>query len=110
MEPLSVAASVIAIVDISGKVFNLYQKYHWEVKGARKDIQSLYNEVISLRNILANVADLAEDPGWDKLSVLSLLNDQDGPVEQCRKDLMELLEKIKPDQGETKMKQFGLRA
>ena len=110
MEPLSAAASVIAVVQISGQVFNLCQKYCSEVKGARKDIQSLRNEVMSLQDVLTNVADLAEDPGSGKLSILSLLNQHDGPVKQCQKDLIGLIEKLEPGQGESKMKQFGLRA
>src|SRR3979411_1868195 len=91
MEPLSAAASVIAVVQISGQVFSLGQKYCSEVKGARKDIQSLRNEVMSLQDVLTNVADLAEDPGSGKLSILSLLNQHDGPVKQCQKDLIGLI-------------------
>ena len=110
MEPLSGAASVIAVVQISGRVFDLCRTYYLEVKEARKDIQLLRDEVTSLQDVLTNVADLAEDPDSAKLSILGLLNQPDGPVQQCQKDLAGLALKLETGQGKCKMKQFGLRA
>jgi hypothetical protein len=110
MDGLSAAAGVIAVVQISGQVFLLCQTYYLEVKEARTDIQRLRDEVTSLQDVLTNVADLAEDPSSAKLSILSLLNQQDGPVQQCQRDLLELVAKLEPGQGKNKMKQFGLRA
>ena len=48
MDPLSATASIIAVIHVSSQVFNLCQKYYTGVKDARKDIQRLRNEVISL--------------------------------------------------------------
>jgi hypothetical protein len=110
MDGLSAAASVIAVVQISGQVFDLCRTYYLEVKEARKDIQLLRDEVTSLQDVMTNVADLAEDPGPAKLSILSLLNQHDGPVKQCQKDLTGLVAKLEPGQGKNKMKQFGSRA
>jgi hypothetical protein len=110
MDPFSGAASVIAVVQISGQVFDLCRTYYLEVKEARKDIQLIRDEVISLQDVLTNVADLAEDPDSAKLPILSLLNQPDGPVQQCQKDLAGLVAKLEPGQGKSKMKQFGLRA
>jgi hypothetical protein len=110
MDGLSTAAGVIAVIQISGQVFKLCQTYYSEVKEARKDIQRVRNEVMSLEDVLTNVADLAEDPGSAKLSILSLLNQHDGPVEQCREDLVGLVANLEPGQGKNKMKQLGLRA
>lgn len=110
MEPLGAAASVIAVVEITGKVFKLCETYYSEVKGARKNIQSLRNEVISLRDVLENVADLAKESSPEVPLIFSLLNQQDGPVEKCKKDLKELFEKLDAGQGETMMRKFGLRA
>jgi hypothetical protein len=110
MDPVSAAASVIAVVQISAQVFDLCRTYFLEVKEARKDIQLLRDEVTSLQDVLTNVADLAEDPGSAKLSILSLLNQQDGPLQRCQKDLIGLFAKLELGQGKHKMKQFGLRA
>ncbi|KAH0533900.1 hypothetical protein FGG08_007482, partial [Glutinoglossum americanum] len=110
MDGLSAAAGVIAVVQISGQVFDLCRTYYLEVKDARKDIKRLRDEVTSLQDVLANVADLADAPGSAKLSILGLLNRPDGPVQQCQTDLIGLVEKLEPWQGKDKMKQFGLRA
>lgn len=110
MDPVSAAASVIAVVQISGQVFQLCQAYYSGVKGARKDIKLLRDEVISLQDVLTYVADLAEDPGSANPSILNLLNQQNGPVQQCQKDLEGLVVKLEPGQENNKMKQFGLRA
>jgi hypothetical protein len=75
------AASIIVVVQISAQVFDLCRTYYLEVKEAGKDIQRLRDEVTSLQDVLTNVANLAEDPSSAKLSILSLLNQQDGPVQ-----------------------------
>jgi len=110
MAGLGEAASIIAVIQISGKIFDLCQTFYLGVKEARKDIQRLREEVMSLQDVLTNVADLAEDPGTSKQSVLSLLNQQDGPVQQCQKDLTGLIAKLELGQEKNKMKKFGLRA
>jgi ankyrin repeat domain-containing protein 50 len=110
MDGLSGAASVIAVVQISSQVFNLCRTYYLEVKEARKDIKRLRDEVTSLQDTLANVVDLADAPGSAKLSILSLLNQPDGPVQQCRTDLVGLAAKLDSGQGKDRMKKFGLRA
>ncbi|KAH6667724.1 hypothetical protein B0J14DRAFT_170784 [Halenospora varia] len=110
MAGLGEAASIIAAIQISGKIFDLCQTYYLGVKEARKDIQRLREEVTSLQDVLTNLADLAEDQGMAKRSILSLLNQQDGPVQQCQKDLTGLIAKLEPGQAKNKMKPFGLRA
>jgi hypothetical protein len=110
MAGIGEAASIIAVVQISAEVFDLCRTYSLEVKEARTEIQRLRDEVISLQDVLTNVADLVEDPGSAKLSILSLLNQQDGPVQQCQKGLIGLVAKLEIGQGNNKMKQFGLRA
>src|SRR2546421_5212303 len=108
MDGLSAAGSVITVIEISGKVFDLCRKYYLEVKDARKEIRRLRDELTSLQDILTNVVDLADAPGSAKLSILGLLNKPDGPLEQCRAELIELTAKL--EQGDDKMRQFGLRA
>jgi ankyrin repeat domain-containing protein 50 len=110
MDGLSAAASVITVVQISSQVFDLCRTYYLEVKEARKDIQRLRDKVTSLQDVLANVADLADAPGSAKLSILNLLNQPDGPVQQCRRDLVGLAEKLDPGQGKDRMKNYRLRA
>ena len=110
MDGLSAVASVIAVVQTSGLVFDLCRTYYLQVKDARKDIKLLRDEVTSLQDVLTTVADLAEDPRSAKQPILSLLNQPDGPLKQCQKDLTSLAAKLDPGQGKHTMKQFGLRA
>jgi hypothetical protein len=110
MDPLSSAASVIAVLQISGQVFSLCREYYMAVKDARKDIQRLRDEVTSLEVVLTNVWELAEDPGSGKVSALGLLSQQDGPMQQCKKYLKELVEKLEHNQGDGNMKRSGVRA
>ncbi|TVY25789.1 Ankyrin repeat and KH domain-containing protein mask [Lachnellula hyalina] len=110
MDGLSAAASVVALVQISGQIYNLCQTYYSGVKSAREDIRRLRDEVTSLQDVLNGVADLADSPASAKLAVLDLLNQPNGLVEQCRTELAGLITKLADGQGDGKMKKFGLRA
>ncbi|KAH7378562.1 hypothetical protein BKA64DRAFT_648569 [Cadophora sp. MPI-SDFR-AT-0126] len=113
MDGLSTAASVIAVIQIAGQVFlsrNLCRTYYLDVKEARKDIQRLRDEVTSLQDVLTDVADLADAVNSAGPSILGLLNQPNGPVQLCQKDLAGLAAKLEPGHGKYKMKQFGYRA
>ena len=110
MDGLSAAASILAVVQISGKIYDLCRAYYLEARDARDDIRRLRAEVTSLQDVLTNVADLAEAPGSDGLSVLHLLDRPDGPVQQCQVELVELITKLEPGRGRNEMKKFGMRA
>lgn len=102
MEPLSAAASVVAVVQISAQVFDLCRTYYLNVRDARKDIERLRNEIISLQDILVKVVDIADSPNANDLQTLGLINQEDGPLQQCQLELTRLLGKL--DQGETSSK------
>jgi hypothetical protein len=102
MDGLSAAASVIAVIQISAQVFDLCRTYYLNVKDARKDIQRLRNEVNSLQDILVNVVDLANAPQSSSLRTLSIINQKDGPLEQCRVELTALLTKLDPGEAASK--------
>ena len=108
MDGLSGAASVIAVIDISAKIFELCQTYVSAVKEARKDIQRLRDAVTSLQDVMTDVRDLAEDPSSSIRSAFSHLSQHNGPVQQCERDLRGLEAQL--DLGEGEMRRFGLRA
>jgi hypothetical protein len=56
MDAVSAAANVIALIQISGQVFDLCQSYYLGVKNAREDSCRLRNEVMSLQDVLTNVS------------------------------------------------------
>jgi hypothetical protein len=110
MDGISAAASIIAVIQISGQVIDLCRTYYSEVRDAKTDIQRLREEITSLQTVLTKVADLANAPSAAELSTLGLLNQPDGPVQQCLAELIKLAAKLNPVQGKDTMKQFGLRA
>ena len=110
MDGLSGAASIIAVIDIAAKIFEICQTYVLAVKEARKDIQRLRDGVTSLQDVLTDVKDLAEDSSSSKRSAFSRLNQYNGPVQQCERDLRRLMAQLELGEGESRMRQFGLRA
>lgn len=110
MDGLSAAASVIAVVQISANLFQLCQTFYEGVKEARNDIKRLRDEVVSLRDVLTSIIDLAEDPGSAKSIIITGLNRDDGPIQQCQKDLQGLVMKLDPERELSKMRKFGKRA
>lgn len=107
MDGLGAVASIIAMMQISGKIFDLCRKYYLGAKDARKDIRRLRDEMTSLQDILTSIVDLADAPGSANLSIFGLLNKPEGPIQRCRAELTELTAKL--EQGNDKMKPFGLR-
>jgi hypothetical protein len=110
MDGISAAASIITLVQISAQIINLCRTYYSQVRDASTDIQRLREEITSLQNVLTKVADLANAPDSAELSTLGLLNQPDGPAQQCLTELIALAAKLNPGQGKDTMKQFGLRA
>ncbi|MCJ1244864.1 hypothetical protein MMC30_002065 [Trapelia coarctata] len=111
MDPLSATASVIAVIQITGQVFNICQTYFQGVKSARKDIKRLRDEVTAFQDALTSVADLADAPDSTQLSNLHLLTKADGLLQRCKIDLEDLVARLQAGMGkDEKMKQFGLRA
>ncbi|MCJ1387629.1 hypothetical protein MMC18_000472 [Xylographa bjoerkii] len=110
MDGLSAAASVIAVIQISGQVSSLCRAYYLEVKDARNEIQRLREEVAALEDVLTKVMDLADDPTATEVEVLKLVNQTEGPVQQCQAFLTDLVAQLKKGQGSDTMKRFGLRA
>jgi hypothetical protein len=80
MDGLSAAASIIALIQIPGKVFSLCQSYFSGVKSAGEYIRGIRDEVTSLQDVLVDVAELADGPGSAKLSMLDSLNQPDGLI------------------------------
>ncbi|XXG99472.1 hypothetical protein Hte_005811 [Hypoxylon texense] len=54
-DPLSMAASLIAVVQISGGIISLCYDYRRGVQGAKKDIATLQREVQSLRDVIEQI-------------------------------------------------------
>ncbi|KAK6538211.1 hypothetical protein TWF694_011092 [Orbilia ellipsospora] len=68
MDGLSVAASVIAVIQISISVVNLCDEYFKRVKNAKEEIEKVRNQVALNLQILKNAQELLDGPYRAKLS------------------------------------------
>ena len=80
MEPVSAAASIVAIVQMTGQLFDLCQTYYRHVRGARADIRLLSDEVCSLIDVLDSLEAVVNDPLGHRLGTLATLSKSSGPL------------------------------
>jgi hypothetical protein len=106
-EALGLAASVIAVVELSAKVAPLCLEYSTTVKNARDDITRLQGEAERLKVTLAQVQSLLNGPNGAKLKASrSLCNG----VDDCLSQLAALETKLEPGRRHKVMRRFGVRA
>lgn len=103
MDPLSVSASLIAVIQITGSIISFCYDYRQSAKHASKEIVQISDELNSLRDILDSLLRLAEKAevegglnGVSQLSTFQLLLKDDGPLWACRRELEKLKEKLEP--------------
>lgn len=109
MEALSAAASILTVLEVSGKLFASCRAYYLSVKDARIDIARLKSELTALEAVLTNIVDLIElsETG---LAIVSLLNEHDGPIAESQAILAQIIAKLQTGEPESQMRRFGLRA
>ena len=97
MDPLSVSASIIALLQLTSEVVG----YLSDVKGAPKEIHSIRLEIYSvlpMLDILQGQADQAQQSDPWSLTLQSL-NEPDGPLQQFQTALKLLASKLAPVRG-----------
>lgn len=108
MDPLSGAASVITVVQITGQILGLCQTYYTAVKSAREDIQRLRDELQALNFVLTKLADILDEP--ETSQSLALQDLSNGTFRQCQDDLQGILTTLDNAQGHSKMSALSLRS
>ena len=103
MEVLGGAASVIAVVQIAGKVWSLCWKYYGDAKEAKSDIKRLMNIVQTMQTVLQQVEGLAEGPGAIKLHASNPL------IEELKQEFERLEKLLKPSSTKSIMRSLGHR-
>lgn len=106
-EALGLAASVIAVVELSAKVASLCFEYHANVKNARDDITRLQREADGLKATLEQVQSLLNGPNGAKLETSRTLRNG---VEDCFSQLDDLEKKLEPGRKHKMIRRFGWRA
>lgn len=103
MEPLSVTASIIAVLQAANAVVSVCYDYSAAVKNSPWELSRIIEEVTSLRNVLealvqfAKKAETADPVAETKLPTLKLLcesNSKPGPLDNCLEELRCLLGKL----------------
>ncbi|RKK65198.1 hypothetical protein BFJ69_g16501 [Fusarium oxysporum] len=106
-EALGVASSVIAVVDLSAKVFSLCLQYSREVKNAKDDIERLREEVATFQATTKKLQILVEGPRGKELSTSQQLK---SAIEDGRSRLEKLAQQLQPPTHRKVMSRFGARA
>jgi hypothetical protein len=93
MDVLSVAASIIAVIQIAGQVTT----YLADVKDAPRECENcmieLSNSNILLLQLKARLSESSPQEPW--YAKVHALNVQDGPLDQYKRSLEDLLQKVK---------------
>ncbi|KAH6976828.1 P-loop containing nucleoside triphosphate hydrolase protein [Ilyonectria destructans] len=106
-EVVGLAASVIAIIDLSAKVAVLCLDYSTAVGNARADITRLRSRLYDLGTTLQGVQHLLDDPSSQALATSRRLVDS---VDGCTSELVQLQARLDPGKARKAMRRFGLRA
>jgi hypothetical protein len=102
MDPLSVTASVVAVLQLTTEVI----QYLADVKDAPKECQQCVIEVSSLLNLLISLRYRAEhaqigDPWFEQLLKLNI---EDGPLDQYKQALEQLYSRVENRDGVREVK------
>ncbi|KFY28387.1 hypothetical protein V491_00489 [Pseudogymnoascus sp. VKM F-3775] len=106
-EGLGLAASIIAVIELSAKVASLCLEYYTNVKNARDDITRLQREADRLEVTLKQVQSLVNGPNSAKLEASRTLRNG---VNDCSSQLADLETKLEPGKRHKVMRRFGYRA
>jgi hypothetical protein len=107
MDGLSIAASVIAVVDVSVKVTALCSQYITDVKGAKNEIECIQNKVGDIIGIMKKIEELLDGPQKAQLSTTHGLFES---LDQCLQQLQQLKEQLEPRKIRKFMRWIGFRA
>ena len=102
MDPLSVTASVIAVLQLTGVVIT----YLNDVKDAPKECQQCTIEASNLQNLLINLRYRLEQgqTGDPWFTAVRTLNVENGPLNQYKQALEQLQSKVDAGNGAKRMK------
>ncbi|KAF9886658.1 carbamoyl-phosphate synthase (glutamine-hydrolyzing) cpa2 [Aspergillus nanangensis] len=101
------AASVIAVIQITGAITQICGSYISKVKEARQDILRLQEEIDALSQTLKSLEKLLHNQNSTKPGTSQNLVDN---VAKCSSTLTRVRDRINPEATQTPMRKWGLRA
>jgi len=102
MDPLSVTASIIAVIQLTGSVVSAVYNYRKDVKNAPEDAAKIIQDLTGLSHILEKLLQMIEKERSTKVTRLASMEDlvkPDGPLESCQKTLERLNAELQPENG-----------
>ena len=100
MDPLSITASVIAVIQITNSVLLGCYRLRGQIKDAESEISKIIDEAEQLSSILEHVNSILEEDSTNAASILAPLaaesEDGKGPLNSIKAALTELKDKITP--------------
>ncbi|KAI8633781.1 WD40-repeat-containing domain protein [Xylariaceae sp. FL1651] len=106
-EAFGVAASALAVAELSTKIISQCLQYSQDVKHAKDDIARVRKEVTNLSTVMERLHDLLDSPHGARLQTSQEVRDA---LVDGRSQLENLHDKLAPSKIRQAMKQFGLRA
>lgn len=107
MDGVSSAASVIAVIQLTGSLVKLCGGYIREVQNAREEILTLQRTIIGLQDTLQ---DLQNNLQKNKANALPTSSRLPIVITACLSDLQALESRLDPGKGKSLMRKIGLRA
>jgi SMC interacting uncharacterized protein involved in chromosome segregation len=107
MDGLSSAASVIAVIQLTGSLVKLCGGYIQEVRNAREEILTLQRAITGLQDTLQGLQNNLQENKAKGLSTSSRLPSD---ITACLSDLQALEARLDPGKGKMLMRKMGLRA
>lgn len=96
-EGLGVAASTIAVIQLTAKLISLSYDYIGAVNRAPEGLRELTHELVSLSHILITLQDyVGANP---QSTAIQKLNDRNGPLRGCALELRSLQLALEPNVG-----------
>jgi hypothetical protein len=102
MDPLSLTANLIAVIDTTGKLISYCYQYQSGVRHASQDAKKIRVEVTGLLGTLQRLLSILEDEEEHqtaRLPTLQALAQPDGLLTECQTELTSLMARMKPKTG-----------
>lgn len=99
-EIVGLVSGIVALIQLAGKLTSISYSYACGVKRASKDLGDLIDELGSLSKVLLSLrSHLERVKTTSSISALQGLNDSDGPLKVCGRELEELISQVEPRNG-----------
>jgi hypothetical protein len=107
MEPLSSAASIIAVIQLTESIVQICGTYISKVRDAKEDVIRLQQNTRALTVVLEALDNLLHEPKGSEMSTSQRLRSD---ITDCSSSLTSLKDKIDPETTQKPMRKWGFRA